>query len=605
MAKCSNCGAELNVGAKFCEECGTPVPQTKTCPKCGAQLKPEAKFCSECGYSFAAKSAPSAKAGVSVGDKNVIAGDVIGESYKITGNATIVKNEDETKKMVRCHVCGRNMPITESITCVSCGEHTCESCMDLRVKSCKTCVESAAREQENVYRQAVVHTLEAGVVTLAERRELKALQKQLGLTDARVDEIENQLRADAGRKQVEAQALSSFEKIALERAVETFYGEGDTDAAFVSVEPIYSRHSDDERVVSFYAAVLAAKDPNAARAFVDGLHADILGVKLAGIDAALAEKDLNDAETRLASVARIWPDNVLYKCRQIAFLLAMNEQLSDKSFLDQANELALDLPEGETKLEKSYVERTIRRVMKATGEAVEDLSSEECNERGLYSFLLKVDESSGVQLWKNGPYWAECNIGATKPEDSGYFFWWGDTVGYKRNSSDTGWVSVKGGSSFAFSEDNCRTFGPDDDRLRSMGIIDSSANLTMDHDAAAVHHGSSWRMPTTEDFDQMLANCKISWTTRNGVHGYEVTGKGSYSSKSIFLPAAGIARNSEKLYSGNEARYWASTSIDDVELGSDCPEDAWTLTFNESYFDSEGGCRYEGGPIRPVRGAAK
>ena len=32
----------------------------------------------------------------------------------------------------------------------------------------------------------------------------------------------------------------------------------------------------------------------------------------------------------------------------------------------------------------------------------------------------------GVQLWEGGPYWATTNIGAEKPEDSGYYFWWGD-----------------------------------------------------------------------------------------------------------------------------------------------------------------------------------
>lgn len=39
----------------------------------------------------------------------------------------------------------------------------------------------------------------------------------------------------------------------------------------------------------------------------------------------------------------------------------------------------------------------------------------------------------GVQLWENGPYWAECNVGASAPEDYGYYFWWGDTVGYTRS----------------------------------------------------------------------------------------------------------------------------------------------------------------------------
>lgn len=41
-----------------------------------------------------------------------------------------------------------------------------------------------------------------------------------------------------------------------------------------------------------------------------------------------------------------------------------------------------------------------------------------------------------VQLWEGGPYWAECNVGATKPEEYGYYFWWGDTVGYAREGGN-------------------------------------------------------------------------------------------------------------------------------------------------------------------------
>ena len=53
---CANCGAVLVEGAKFCEECGTPVPQEEPaapkaqfCPTCGSQLNPGAKFCGKCG----------------------------------------------------------------------------------------------------------------------------------------------------------------------------------------------------------------------------------------------------------------------------------------------------------------------------------------------------------------------------------------------------------------------------------------------------------------------------------------------------------------------------------------------------------------------------
>ena len=34
------------------------------------------------------------------------------------------------------------------------------------------------------------------------------------------------------------------------------------------------------------------------------------------------------------------------------------------------------------------------------------------------------NEHNGVQLWEDGPYWATTNIGAERPEDYGYYFWW-------------------------------------------------------------------------------------------------------------------------------------------------------------------------------------
>ena len=63
-----------------------------------------------------------------------------------------------------------------------------------------------------------------------------------------------------------------------------------------------------------------------------------------------------------------------------------------------------------------------------------------------------------VQLWENGPYWAAFNIGAEKLEDYGYYFWWGDTVGYKRENDN--WVASNGSSTnFSFSADNTPTYG--------------------------------------------------------------------------------------------------------------------------------------------------
>lgn len=44
---CSNCGETNRTGAKFCDECGTPLQ--RACESCGHELRPTAKFCDECG----------------------------------------------------------------------------------------------------------------------------------------------------------------------------------------------------------------------------------------------------------------------------------------------------------------------------------------------------------------------------------------------------------------------------------------------------------------------------------------------------------------------------------------------------------------------------
>src|SRR5262245_63023731 len=46
--QCSRCQHENRPGAKFCEECATPLP--RACAHCGAELSPTAKFCSECAH---------------------------------------------------------------------------------------------------------------------------------------------------------------------------------------------------------------------------------------------------------------------------------------------------------------------------------------------------------------------------------------------------------------------------------------------------------------------------------------------------------------------------------------------------------------------------
>ena len=141
-------------------------------------------------------------------------------------------------------------------------------------------------------------------------------------------------------------------------------------------------------------------------------------------------------------------------------------------------------------------------------------------------------------------WWRVANDGAGNPEDYGYYFWWGDTVGYRREGDV--WVASDGSSSnFSFDSENTPTYHKNITTLQSEGWIvsqDGTYVLAPEHDAAYVKWGGDWRMPTKQELDDLDYNCDWTWTTKNGVNGYEVRGRGGYASNSIFLPAPATAQ---------------------------------------------------------------
>ncbi len=230
------------------------------------------------------------------------------------------------------------------------------------------------------------------------------------------------------------------------------------------------------------------------------------------------------------------------------------------------------------------------------------------------SFTVTIAEGlGGVKLWANGPYWAECNVGATKPEEYGYYFWWGDTIGYTRSGgtgtwnsghycySNVTWVSSTGrqmvSSPFSLS---CPTYNKNNVALQSAGYINYSAgNLVAAHDAATAHLGAPWRLPTDTEFSALIGNCDWTWTTKNGVDGYEVRGRGIYASNSIFLPAAGYGYFSNLECPGSWGYYMSSTPYPSQSYA------AWGLRFYSEQFYKIYIYRYYGQSVRPLRRIAE
>ena len=221
----------------------------------------------------------------------------------------------------------------------------------------------------------------------------------------------------------------------------------------------------------------------------------------------------------------------------------------------------------------------------------------------LYSnVVVRVTVVSGharAQLWEGGPYWAMTNVGAEKPEAYGYYFWWGDTVGYTNTGS--GWISVKDGTGISFTTDTeaGSTFSKDLATLQGEGWITEGGILAPGHDAAHVHWGGGWRMPTKQELDDLISKCDWSETEQNGVNGWTVTGRDAYKTASIFLPSAGHGIGNG-LFADTHGRYWSSVPT------SDYSQSAWQLFFyfysgsSGSYADQCG--RSFGVPVRPVKG---
>ena len=214
---------------------------------------------------------------------------------------------------------------------------------------------------------------------------------------------------------------------------------------------------------------------------------------------------------------------------------------------------------------------------------------------------VSFDAHDKVQLWEGGPYWATTNIGAEEPWEYGYYFWWGDTVGYKRENNK--WVASDGSNSnFSFDLSKAPTRGIPISTLKSEGWIvtrDGTYVLAPEHDAAQRHWGGEWRIPTLQELDDLCSKCDWTWDSMNGVYGCIVRGRGSYASNSIFLPCAGRGSGSSLDYAGSDGGYWSSVPY------SDHFSFAWGLGFGSGDHDMSSSGRDYGRSVRPLQGFTK
>lgn len=160
--------------------------------------------------------------------------------------------------------------------------------------------------------------------------------------------------------------------------------------------------------------------------------------------------------------------------------------------------------------------------------------------------------------------WASFNLGASKPEEYGNYYAWGETQTKSEYSEYTyKWLTLTEGV-FKVTK-----YCPSYNRSSWGGAGDNPDNKTVldkEDDAAYVNLGGNWRMPTRAEMNALIENCAWTWTSLNGVNGMLVTASNG---NSIFLPAAGSLFGTDLDNVGDQGHYM-NTSLESVDMGGMC-----------------------------------
>ena len=192
------------------------------------------------------------------------------------------------------------------------------------------------------------------------------------------------------------------------------------------------------------------------------------------------------------------------------------------------------------------IETTSQGVVKKTTKATGKFSDGK-----IYNVFIPyyVKVNVGTQYQPEYQKWAYCNIGALLPEDPGYFFSWGNTVGYVCDG--TNWAVAPG-----YEQAGTVLEGGFSDGNYSVSTgynLDEDIPVNATYDAALAYWGKGWRIPTQSEFERLLPFAG-SEEKRNNVNGLKFN-----TSPSLFFPTFGYGDTEPMEEDCHYGNYWSST----------------------------------------------
>lgn len=205
----------------------------------------------------------------------------------------------------------------------------------------------------------------------------------------------------------------------------------------------------------------------------------------------------------------------------------------------------------------------------------------------------------------SGTLWATCNIGSSKPIQTGNYYAWGEIYPDKDEEVEE---YYEHDPLFEKSDENDRLsykwfkndtiYNNDNEKVvrhnfiakycladEENGVKDNIVVLEPDDDVATKLWGSEWRMPTREEMQELIDGCTWKWTKDyQGSRKEGNVGTSKTNGNTIFLPAT---------YCGL-GYYWTS-SLDDK-----CSEDACILMFYNGDIYCNSFSRFREAAVRAV-----
>ena len=209
---------------------------------------------------------------------------------------------------------------------------------------------------------------------------------------------------------------------------------------------------------------------------------------------------------------------------------------------------------------------------------------------------IPVPEAIDLGL-PSGIKWASFNLGASKPEEYGDYYAWGETEPYYSNLDPLTWKEGKDEGywwpsyRWCMGSDNTMTKYCSNSSYGYNGFVDGKTVLDPEDDASHIYLGDDWRMPTDAEWTELRENCTWTWAIRNGINGMLVS---ATNGNSIFLPSAGYCFELNCNVTGTSGHYWSSTPIEDE------PRGAWRVSFSSDSVNRNHMGRINGYSIRPV-----